>query len=299
MSADKPNNAFILIVNNDELVLSSLTLLVSSLGHTCYAAGNGHEAVNTLKENSFDLILSDLDIPEMDGLDLLRHVQKYHPNTDVIISADFDDWERCVLAITNGAVDFLFKPINQVELEVKLARALRERTIAKQLRKLIIHDSLTNLYNRQAFDSHFIREAERASRQNYTIFFALIHIDNFAEYCLKNGSAKGDEQLVVVGKTLLDCTRQSVDLCYYLGEGEFGLLLPQTSGDQATEIVQRILLNYVEYHFDITSLSIGIVLCQRDSQISVEEDEKRMIKRAEQAVKDARKSGENCAICRI
>jgi len=299
MNTDRPNNAFILIVNNNELVLSSLTLLVSSLGHTCYAAGNGFEAAEILKENSFDLVLSDLDIPEMDGLDLLHHVQKYYPNTDVIISADFEEWEQCVLAISNGAVDFLFKPVKQVELEIKLARALRERTIAGQLRKLIIHDSLTNLYNRQAFNTHFLREAERASRQNYTIFFALIHIDSFAEYCLTNGTAKGDELLVILGKILFECSRQSVDLCYYLGECEFGLLLPQTSGDQATEIVQRILLNYVEYHFDTTSLSIGVVSCQRDSQITVEEDEKRMIKRAEQAVNDARRSGKNCAICRI
>ncbi len=299
MKTDPQNNAFILIVNEDELVLSTLTLLVSSLGHTCFAANNGLEAAKTLKENSFNLVISDLNIPEMDGLELLHHIKSNYPETDTIITADFNDWEQCVQAISDGATDFLFKPVNNAELEIKLSRTLRERMIARKLKQLTMHDSLTNLYNRQAFDIDFPRESERASRQNYSIFFALIHIDGLDEYNKQSGERKSQELLIVLGKILLECTRKSVDTCYNMGNGEFGVLLPQTSADQATEIVQRILLRYVEFHFDITSLSIGVVSCKRNLQLNAEEDEKRMISRAERAVIDARKDGTNCIICRI
>jgi diguanylate cyclase (GGDEF)-like protein len=201
--------------------------------------------------------------------------------------------------IKAGAIDFIKKPIEEAELEAKLARALRERQLVRELEQLSMHDGLTSLLNRRAFDLRFLREVERAHRQSYELFLAVIDVDNFKEYNDTHGHQNGDKILVSLGKILDQCTRNSVDMTFRLGGDEFVVILPQTNATQATEIVQRILLHFVEKNFNTVTLSIGIVSCSRNTAIPLEEDGKSMEERADQAMYEAKKSGKNCVVCRI
>ena len=191
------------------------------------------------------------------------------------------------------------KPIDQAELEAKLARALRERNMIRKLEELSMCDALTSLLNRRAFDLRFSREVERAHRQNYSLFLAIIDVDNFKVYNDTHGHDEGDKVLIALSDIMREGTRNSVDLCFRLGGDEFAVLLPQTTATQATEIVQRILLKFVEQDFDKTTLSIGLVACLRDRSMDAGEDLALMHRRADQAMYDAKASGKNCVICRI
>ena len=140
---------------------------------------------------------------------------------------------------------------------------------------------------------------EWAVSQDYHLFLANIDIDNFKEYNDRYGHFEGDKVLITLADIVEDCTRHNVDLAFRLGGDEFVVLLPQTSADQATEIVQRILLKFLEENFGKTGLSISIVSCERKPDMTIEEDLARMKGKADKAMYEAKKSGKNCVVCRL
>lgn len=293
---EQKKSEVILIVDDDELVRMTLSVLVGSLGYHCLVAGDGLEALAVLQSTSVDIVLSDIVMPGMDGLELLGRIIEDYKETDVIISTGFHERANYAEVIKAGALDFIKKPIDQAELEAKLARAIRERDMVKKLEQLSLQDSLTTLYNRRAFGERFAEEVERAFRQSYSLMLASIDIDNFKEYNDKNGHQAGDSVLVGLGEILQECTRESVDMCFRLGGDEFAVLLPQATPSQGTEIVQRILLSFLERGYGTTTLSIGLVACNRDEEVPREEDERAMIELADKAMYDAKNSGKNCVI---
>jgi len=296
---DQKSTATILIVDDDEMVRLTLKVLISSLGYYSLVARDGQEALQILASTPIDLVLSDVVMPVMDGLELLEHIRRDHPASDVIIATGYSDRATYADVIKAGAMDFIKKPIDQAELEAKLARAFRERDLVRRLEQLSLSDGLTALYNRRAFDQKFSLEVERANRQGYQLFLAIVDVDNFKEFNDTFGHQEGDQVLIALARILEECTRTNVDLCFRLGGDEFAVLLPQTTASQATEIVQRILLRYIESGFGKTTLSIGVVSCRRNVDMPLIEDEGQMRQRADQAMYDAKNSGKNCVVCRI
>ena len=296
---EKKDAVVILIVDDDELVRMTLSVLVSSLGYHCLVAGDGVEAIAVLKSTAVDLVFSDIVMPGMDGLELLAHVKENYKETDVIISTGYHEKASYSEVIKAGAIDFIKKPIDQAELEAKLARAVRERRMMRELERLSKQDGLTSILNRRAFDERFSDEVERAHRQNYPLMLAIIDIDNFKQYNDKHGHQEGDKVLINLADILKECTREKVDMCFRLGGDEFAVLLPQATANQGTEIVQRILLSFVEQNYGITTLSIGLVSCKRNDALQREVDEIAIKERADQAMYDAKNNGKNCVVARV
>jgi two-component system cell cycle response regulator len=296
---DNIGNVVILIVDDDEVVRMTHYTLVGSLGYHCLVAGDGLEALAILKATQVDLVLSDIVMPEMDGLELLRHVKEKYRGTDVIISTGFHEQVSYAEVIKAGAIDFIKKPIDQAELEAKLARAMRERRMMRELERLSKQDDLTSILNRRAFDERFAYEVERAHRQSYPLMFAFIDIDNFKEYNDNNGHQKGDNVLISLAEILQECTRDHVDMCFRLGGDEFAVLLPQATAIQGMEIVQRISQSFVERDFGNTTLSIGLVSCKRDTKLAREEDAVALKDIADKAMYNAKNSGKNCIVTKI
>jgi two-component system, cell cycle response regulator len=295
----KKHPATILIVDDEDLIRMTLSVLIASFGLHCIVASDGLEAVKILRRTKCDLVLSDINMPNMDGLELLKYIKEKHPETDVIIATGYSDRASYADVIKAGAIDFIKKPIDNSELEAKLTRAFRERQMVSELEQLSMCDGLTSLLNRRAFDSRFLREVERAHRQTYELFLAVIDVDNFKEYNDNFGHQLGDKVLISLGKILDECTRNSVDMTFRLGGDEFAVLLPQTNATQATEIVQRILLRFVENNFNGTTLSIGIVSCHRNPAIPLDQDGELMKERADKAMYEAKQRGKNCVFCRL
>ncbi len=299
MQAPLEDSTVILVVDDDEPVLDTIAALVRSLGHLCLTAHSGRQAVEILKTTRCDIVLSDLIMPKMDGMELLQHIIHYHFDTDVIIATGYCQQISYADVIGAGAIDFIKKPIDGAELEAKLARVLRERRLIKKLETLSMSDGLTTLLNRRAYDQRFPHEAERAYRQGYPLFLAIIDVDNFKNYNDSHGHDEGDKVLISLGETLNECTRNSVDLCFRIGGDEFAVLLPQTMVQQAKQVMERILNKFVEGNFNGTTLSIGIISCHRDPQRDLNADIHRMQKQADQSMYEAKNSGKNCIICRI
>ncbi|AHF97375.1 sigma-54-dependent transcriptional regulator [Desulfurella multipotens] len=107
----------VLIVDDDEQLRIALFSTLKHLGHECILAQNAKEALNILRKESFDLILSDLKMPKVDGIDLLKQIKQNNINTPFVIMTAFGTIETAVLAIKLGAFDFIVKPFSKETIE--------------------------------------------------------------------------------------------------------------------------------------------------------------------------------------
>ena len=292
VNGDKPDRAprSVLSVDDAQDVREMLHEVISHLGHTSVAAVNGLDALEKLGENHFDIVITDINAPRMDGVGLIKRIAADFSETDVIAITGFQSDYNYTDIIALGASDFISKPINSDELEAKIKRIIRERILRYELKRLSIHDSLTGLFNRRYFDENLKREAIRAFRQQYGLYLLLIDIDNFKTYNDKYGHHIGDELLKELAKIISRNIRKNVDSGYRYGGDEFAVTVPHATHDQAFMVAERIRSEYNERDLTPTSLSLGIAKFQ-DSPEALEENLKSMIREADQALYLAKNKG--------
>ncbi len=122
--------ARLLVVDDDEGLRSFLEAALASEGHDVTLAVDGSDALRRLAMAGFDLVLTDLKMPGVDGLAVLQHVRAEHPGTQVILLTAHGTVETAVEAMKGGACDFLQKPVGSPrELRLVVARALERRAL--------------------------------------------------------------------------------------------------------------------------------------------------------------------------
>ncbi|MBI3871647.1 MAG: sigma-54-dependent Fis family transcriptional regulator [candidate division Zixibacteria bacterium] len=119
----------ILVVDDKDSVRRMLADALIAKGHDVEVARNGHSAIEKSKESRFDLVLTDLKLPEMDGMQVLAAVKENDPETTVIVMTAFGTIETAVEAMKKGAYDFLTKPFDTEHLGVLIDRALENRRL--------------------------------------------------------------------------------------------------------------------------------------------------------------------------
>lgn len=248
----------ILIVDDDPVLLNLMGNYIGYFGHEYSTAANGLEAKEKLEKETFGIVITDMMMPKMDGMQLLQHIRATYPRTNVIVITGYDRTFTYTDVIKAGASDFIAKPFNADELEAKLKRVLREQELVSQLELLSISDPLTNIYNRRHFDVKIEQEVQRAHRQGYDIFLGLADIDNFKQFNDQFGHQAGDRLLQTVATILKDSIRVNVDWAFRYGGDEFGFVITQISAEQASKTAERIIQKYEEQDFPGSGISIGI-----------------------------------------
>ena len=115
MTSDPHKNertARVLIVDDEKFSLSLLENHLQNSGYSVICAGNGHEALSLLEKNDVDVVISDLVMPEMDGIQLLHAVKEIYPSLPFIVITAEGSVESAVSAIRQGALDYLEKPFD-------------------------------------------------------------------------------------------------------------------------------------------------------------------------------------------
>jgi len=271
----------ILIVDDDELVKGTIANLVRTFGYTTLEASSSEEALEIIKKEKVDIVITDIVMPGMNGLELLQVIWKSDNDIDVIVMTGYVDKSNYVAAVAAGAIDFLTKPIAQKELDIKLERACRERHLMRQLSLVAGKDELTGLFDYTAFTGHFPRELERAGRQKHPLHLAILELND-------DDPAHMPELAEIVQL----CIRKEIDKGFRFGEKEIAVLLPETTTDQAAEIVQRLLLVTLEREMTgMASLAIGLVSCELPEGADCDEVAAATVKKAQKAVADSRADG--------
>ena len=132
----KANHGSLLVVDDDRYVLESMADYLRGLGHRTETAGSVREAIDRMKEYPFQVCISDVNLPDQDGFQLLDWAHRNVPDTSVILLTGYGTIESAVEAIRIGAFDYLTKPIIDEELSLTVERALEQRKMRDENKSL-------------------------------------------------------------------------------------------------------------------------------------------------------------------
>ena len=158
----------VLVVDDEPLIRRSLTEFLTLEGYSASSANNGKEALNQLKKFKPDIILSDIQMPDMDGLALLKELKVRKYLAPVILMTGYGTIDNAVCAIQMGAYDYITKPIIDNEIKILLERLVKEKNILAE--NLALKEELS-ANRRDCF--YDIVGADEKMRKIYTLIEAI------------------------------------------------------------------------------------------------------------------------------
>jgi len=144
--------AHVLIIDDHSSVREGLELLLRKRGHRSFSAESGREGLELLDREGADLVITDLKMAELDGIEVLKRIRGDHPETDVMVITAYGTIEKAVEAMKLGAVDFITKPFSSDEFGVKIDRLLENRAERQRLRKENVALRVENTYLKEEGD---------------------------------------------------------------------------------------------------------------------------------------------------
>jgi diguanylate cyclase (GGDEF)-like protein len=242
------DSAKILVVDDSRTQLDWLVQVLEREGYRVDTAGDGKDAIRRVRADPPDLVLLDMILPDMDGLEVLRIV-KSRPEDQfipVIILSVRSDLDSKVTGLRIGADDFLAKPFAEAEILARCAAMLRIKSLQDQLRSTqrklaeqAITDELTGLKNRRAFDERLAEEFRRAQRYSDPVSLIMLDLDHFKRVNDKYGHPFGDVVLRGAAERIRSSTRDP-DICARYGGEEFAVILPKTHLSGALSVAERV-----------------------------------------------------------
>ena len=124
--------ARILVVDDEEIVVKSCLRILGEGDYDAEGVESGEEALRRIEERPYDVLILDIMMPKVDGLEVLRSVKESHPDIDVIMVTGLSQIETAVRAMKLGAFDYLSKPFDPDELKVVVGRALERRRLLQE-----------------------------------------------------------------------------------------------------------------------------------------------------------------------
>lgn len=274
----------ILLVDDARSIQALMTSRLVSFGHEVGTAANGQIALEKFKEEDYDLILMDIEMPVMNGFETTNRIRAFEATrqwawTPILFLTASNTEENLITAIEAGGDDFLSKTAPEAVLQAKMKAmgriaALRQRLAVanQQLAEQASCDSLTGLCNRRYMDLRLDAAWADATRLGQSFGLLLIDIDNFKKYNDHYGHAAGDSCLHIVAQAIEGVVRAASSDGYavnafaarYGGE-EFAVIL-SGAGDAAFEgvaasIVEAVSQCTVEHvknqPWGITTVSVG------------------------------------------
>lgn len=297
-SAEPPR---ILVVDDDA---ANLRLVAETLDGSHYqleTASDGIEAIERVKQSPPDLMILDVMMPKMNGLEVCRIVKSLSTDSfiPIILVTIKGDVDSKVTGLKLGADDYLAKPYNPLELRARVAsmlriKALQDKVNAKrrELEALSMTDDLTGLFNHRAMQQRLRDEFVRAQRYNEPLSVLMIDVDHFKQVNDRHGHLFGDHVLAELAR-VIEASVREIDVCARYGGEEFMVILPQTHFTGSLLVAERVWRAVSKHgfqndgvHHRIT-ISIGISFYPNKNVHGVEQ----LIGFADEALYQAKRSG--------
>lgn len=303
-AGDEHASTRVLVVDDSALVRRIITGYLRDAGLEVEEAQDGAEALKRLGTDRFDVVLTDLQMPVLDGFGLLDGIRSRSLDTEVIILTSSEDMESAVRALRSGAHDFLRKPASgAIEVVLTVERAaekkrLRETNLRlmRELEALSRRDALTGLFNRRVFDETLLAETTRSRRYLLALSLVMLDLDHFKAINDRHGHAAGDTVLKLFAGIARAQTREGDTLCRYGGE-EFAVLLAHTPLDGALEVARALVATTArtpfvggEARLDVT-VSAGVARLHAS-----DESGQALLAAADAALYEAKRAGRNQAL---
>src|SRR5678815_4173054 len=278
----------LLIIDDEEQIRNLLTDLLGNLYYCC-TASSAEEALAALSKQTFDLVISDIDMGRMSGLELVPRVHSLSPDTVVVMISGNQDIEFAIRALRVGAFDYISKPIDLRHVEASVERALKHSELLKEKRRykeqleellqqrtaevdwLAYYDTVTQLPNRAVFEERLTQACSIAKSTGQSLGVLFISLDQFKKVNDSLGHGPGDSLLRGFAERLKSCISKS-DTVARFGNDEFALL--KTQIDDANDVIETIgsLSQVLKFAFDLpghelfATASVGVSLFPVDGE---------------------------------
>lgn len=296
----------ILIIDDDPALRKTLADILRVMGYETITASDGAEGLSLLRECKANVVLIDLGLPDMPGIDLLNRIKTDQPATEAIILTGNATLNSAIEATNSGAFSYLLKPYDIDQLLLQIRRAIEkqqaEEKVIERSRELeqanaeletlyevtktsSLQDPLTGLANRRALELQLEKSFEMAKRYAESFSVIMADIDHFKNYNDTHGHQAGDKLLIRIAEILTLETRSS-DYAFRYGGEEFLIILTKTYRTNAHLVAEK-LRAAVETKAGIT-ISLGVASYE-ESMAGSEE----LVKMADAALYRAKGNGRN------
>jgi len=285
---------------------------VEEAGHEVVIAENGLQAVNMFENEQPDLVILDVTMPVMDGIEAAKEIRKLTDSEQgwipIVFLSAMTDSNDIVRAIDAGGDDYLTKPIDSIVLNAKLRAMQRIAEMRQELQKanrelklITEKDGLTGLANRRHFDAAMLKEVKRCARTKKPLSIVMCDIDKFKLFNDNYGHQSGDDCLRAVSNAMKVVAKRPGDLVARYGGEEFAIILPETdlAGAQKIAELLRTVVNRlaVPHAFSSTAdhvtISLGVASSQPQKGDDRDEVIHLLIESADQRLYRAKEQGRN------
>ncbi|MGK7890816.1 MAG: diguanylate cyclase [Leptolyngbyaceae cyanobacterium] len=247
----------ILLVDDQPRNLRLLADLLEEQGYEVQEAINGPVALQVISVITPDLILLDINMPNMDGYSVCQQLKANAKTKDIpviFISAVDEAWDK-VRAFSVGGVDYITKPFKVVEVLARVKNQLAIQTLQQELKarnaqlqqaihelqSLAVIDHVTQVASRYRFDQYLQAEWHQAMQDETPLCLMLCHLDDFDAYLQSQGYQAGDRCLYQVAQGIKRVVQRPADLVCRYGGDIFAVILPNLEVDTAEAIAQNLL----------------------------------------------------------
>ena len=275
---------------------------------------SARKALEIAQAEQPDLIITDWDMPEVDGIALIRMLKENPATRDILVimcTGVMTTSEHLRTALDAGAVDYIRKPVDELELNARTRSMLQLSAMMKRMRRqneelrtshermewMARTDMLTELSNRRDFLEKLDREIAAATRHGRSFVLAMVDVDDFKVVNDQHGHHVGDAVLVGLAGMLRESTR-TVDYVSRWGGEEFVLLFPDTSLEGGRVIAEKIRRRIEErdwsFEGDRLAVTVTIGACAFDKT----SDAMALLRRADDALYEGKAAGRNKVVIR-
>ena len=239
----------ILLAEDDPVTRMLMTRFLKKAGYEVDAVSNGSEALDWMTRRYYPMLVTDWEMPEMDGVALCKAVRNMQMDGYVyaLLLTARDSKEHIIAGLEAGADDYLIKPVHEPELVARLNAGRRILNLEHSLRVanqrnriLSITDALTGTYNRRYLMEQLPRELERCRRYAYPLSVLMCDIDRFKQINDARGHAAGDDVLQQFAARAQKSIRGNSDWVSRYGGEEFLIVLPETDHEGAMAVAEKI-----------------------------------------------------------
>lgn len=316
LSEDKPS---ILLVEHDDTIREAVSVILKEAGLDCQAVSSPPEALQMVRKDTFHIIITDLNLPKMDGTELIEKVRELLPDVKAIIMTGAPTMESAVVAVKRSIFDYIIKPFRAEDMLHRVRDAWQKHRQAALIKELLqdlqvtnaelkkannrlsmlsVTDGLTSLYNHRFLMECLKNEHKKVLRYKHPISILFLDIDGFKHINDTYGYSVGDAVLVELAKVVKGQLRE-VDVVGRYGGKEFCVIMPHTpfsgakmAGERLVEVVARHNFSPSGKALDVT-VSIGIA---STSDVSVNSAGV-MLEHADEALYVAKRRGKNQVCC--
>jgi len=296
----------LLLVEDEPTQRLMLERQLTRAGYVVDTAENGQEALKKILEGQYQILLTDWDMPGMDGPTLCRRVREANLSTYVyiLLLTGHLTTDDAVAGLSAGADDYVRKPANPSELLARLTAGSRIVRLEQSLREanekiqlLSITDSLAGTFNRRYLNDQILKEVERARRQDQPLAAIMADIDRFKRINDERGHACGDEVLRQFADLARSLIRPGDWIARYGGE-EFVIVLPETDAIHAAQAAELIRAQCACAPMAVSTgpievtASFGVAALSRVPQ-SIESAADALLREADSALYTSKKEGRN------